>query len=277
MKYTITPTNIRPLTTMAVGIVYKQVPDWYGHGNRTLCFDIVRSLGDGPKPLVIWLGGGAWQEMNQHVYLPELTYLAENGYTVASVEYRTSEKAKFPAQIEDVKAAIRYIRAHAKELCVDPEKIAIMGESAGGHLASLAGVAGEERQFDVGENLNESSAVSCVVDWYGPVDFTKFGNGNPVSPESLLMGATAENDPEKARAVSPVSYVSPKTPPFLILHGDSDHLVPVEQSRELYALLRENNVDATLVELVGTDHGGPAFTTSEVKQIILDFLNSHLK
>ena len=277
MKHVIKPEGIRPLTTMAVDIVYKQVSDWYGHGNRTLCFDLIRALDDSPRPLVVWLGGGAWQEMNQHVYLPELMYLAENGYAVASVEYRISAKATFPAQLEDVKAAIRYIRAHADQLCVDPNRIAIMGESAGGHLAALTGVTGEERQFDVGDYPEESSKVSCVVDWYGPVDFFKFGGGNPASPESLLMGATMEEAPEKARAASPVSYVSPQTPPFLILHGDSDRLVPVEQSRELYALLEENGVDATLVELEGTDHGGPAFTTPEVKQIILEFLDSHLK
>lgn len=277
MKYTIKPEGIRPLITMAVDIVYKQVPDWYGHGNRILRFDLIRAREDRSRPLVVWLGGGAWQEMNQHVYLPELMFLAEAGYAVASVEYRTSEKAIFPAQLEDVKAAIRYIRAHAKELCVDPNRIAVMGESAGGHLAALAGVTGLEKQFDVGDYPEETSAVSCVVDWYGPANLMTLGAGEPRSPETLLLGNVSQQCPEKALAASAISYVSPQTPPFLILHGNADRLVPVEQSRELYALLEENAVEATLVELEGTDHGGPAFTSQQVKNIILDFLAIHLK
>ena len=279
MKKTMRITPTRGFMQMASGVVYKQVPSWYGGDNRALTMNIIRRPSDGPAPLIVYVIGGSWQEVSKAVGVPDLVYLVEAGFTVASIEYRSIEKGLFPAQIEDVKAAIRYLRANAERWNIDPEHVGIMGDSAGGHLAALAGVTNLTREFDVGDNLEESSAVDAVCDWFGPADFTVeySGSGELNAPESLLIGASVTHDTEKALYASPVNYVSPQTPPFLIIHGLRDGLVPFEQSEILYQKLIDNGVEADLVGIEDADHGDPRFATSIVRKEILSFFEKHLK
>ena len=281
MKKTITASFSRSFITMAGGIVYKQVPDWYGAACQRLSLNLIRPMDGKKHPLVVWLTGGAWREVSKDAHVPETVYLAEAGYTVATVEYRSSGDAVFPAQIEDVKAAIRFLRKNADWLQVDPDHVAVMGESAGGHLAAMAGATSGTGLFDVGENLDVSSDVQCAVDWYGPADFTCFAlegsDAFPFPPEDLLIGGSARSNPEKAREASPVSYVSEKTPPFLILHGTCDQLVPFSQSEALYEKLCRAGVEAELAAIEGAGHGDPVFAGPEVRGEILAFLNRHLK
>lgn len=262
---------------MAGGIVYKNAPDWYGGDNMTLRMNIIRRPWEGPRPTIVWLTGGAWQQSTFNVHVPELVYLVEAGFTVASVEYRTSEDAVFPAQIEDVKAAIRYLRANAARWCVDPDHIGIMGESAGGHLSALAGTTSDIRDFDVGENLDMSSAVQCVCDWYGPADFSTFKLlSNERSPEAIMIGGMKEQIPDKYKAASPVTYINKNTPPFLIIHGNADSTVDISQSDELYDKLTAAGVDCDYVVLNGAIHGDLRFVTPEVKAIIKEFFEKNL-
>ncbi len=262
---------------MAGGIVYKNVPDWYGGDNMTLRMNIVRRPAEGKRPTIVWLTGGAWQQSSYNVHLPELVYLVEAGFTVASVEYRTSEDAIFPAQIEDVKSAIRYLRANAERWCVDPEHIGIMGESAGGHLAALAGATSGTGKFDEGENLNVSSDVQCVCDWYGPADFNTFTLFcSECSPEVMMLGGTKDRVPDRYVSASPVSYINKNTPPFLIIHGNADTTVDISQSDELYDRLTEAGVDCDYIVLNGAIHGDLRFASPEVKGIIREFFEKHL-
>ena len=281
MRRTIRPVRTRSFITMAGGVVYKQVPDWYGSDSRALSMNLIRLMDGKPHPTVVWLTGGAWQKVSKNAHVPEMVYLAEAGYTVATVEYRSSEDDVFPAQIEDVKAAIRFLRKNAASYQVDPLHIAVMGESAGGHLAAMAGATSGLGLFDVGENLDVSSDVQCAVDWYGPADFEAFKVGVPemfsFSPEALLIGGPVRDNPEKARAASPVAYVGEKTPPFLILHGTEDQLVPFSQSETLYEKLTAAGAEAELVALEGANHGDPMFITDEVRAVVLDFLFCLLK
>ncbi|MBR5742339.1 MAG: alpha/beta hydrolase [Clostridia bacterium] len=282
MKRTLPLKRTRAFIAMAGGIVYKQVPDWYGSDSRALSLNLIRTMDGKAHPTVVWLTGGAWQKVTRNAHVPEMVYLAEAGYTVATVEYRSSEDDVFPAQIEDVKAAIRFLRKNAALYQVDPDRVAVMGESAGGHLAALAGTTSGTGLFDVGENLDFSSDVQCAVDWYGPADFTEFRSEPvpelfPFPPEALLIGGPTGSNPEKARAASPVTYVHAGTPPFLILHGTADQLVPFAQSEKLYEKLTEAGAEAELVALEGANHGDPMFVTPEVKATILDFLDRHLK
>ena len=278
MKMTL---NVAPRDSfmhMAEGVVYKQVPDWYGADNRALRMNVIRKSSCGPRPLIVWITGGAWRQVSKNVHVPELVYLVEAGFTVAAVEYRSSQDAPFPAQLEDVKSAIRYLRANAQRWCVDPARVGVMGESAGGYLAAFAGTAGETREFDVGNDPEQSSAVQAVCDWYGPADLEALGGpSSPASPESLLVGCDPASDPEKARRASPVAYVTEKAPPFLILHGTDDALVPFSQSERLYSALTSRGCDATLVALAGAGHGDTRFVTDEVRRLILDFFTRHLK
>ena len=283
MKKTIPLKRTRSFIAMAGGIVYKQVPDWYGSDSRALSLNLIRLMDGKAHPTVVWLTGGAWQKVSRNAHVPEMVYLAEAGYTVATVEYRSSEDDVFPAQIEDVKAAIRFLRKNAALYQVDPEHIAVMGESAGGHLAALAGTtSGLGGMFDVGDDLDYSSDVQCAVDWYGPADFLDFRSDSipgffPFSPETLLIGGPAETNPEKAKAASPVTYAGSRTPPFLILHGTEDQLVPFAQSEKLYGKLTEAGAEAELIALEGANHGDPMFVTDEVRAVILDFLDRHMK
>jgi len=229
-------------------------------------------------PLVIWVHGGGWSGGSRKD-CPAIR-LAERGYAVASIDYRLSQDAIYPAQIEDCKAAVRFLRAHALDYGIQPKRIGAWGGSAGGHLVSLLGATGNIRDFDTGANLDQPSQVQCVVDWFGPTDFLHYGDPpskavyDPNSAGARLLGG---KDPEKARRASPLYFVNKDAAPFLIMQGDKDNLVPLQQSQVLEAALKQNGVECNLMILAGAGHGGPAFTSPESMATICEFLDRHLR
>jgi acetyl esterase/lipase len=234
-------------------------------------------------PLLVWIHGGGWSAGSKQkpAGLPMMKY----GFAVASVEYRFSQDAVFPAQIEDCKAAIRWLRAHAAEYGYDPQRIGVWGASAGGHLAALLGVTGQMRDFDVGENLDQSSAVQCVLDWFGPADFPAYDSGSPAeiaqreNPHSILgqlFGGSIAEKMDLARRASPVTWVTKDAAPTLIMQGTNDLLVPPVQSEHLADKLKAAGVEVTLDVIEGAGHGGPQFTAPAKLLLMRDFLMRHL-
>lgn len=237
-----------------------------------------------PLPLIIWIHGGGWQNGSKDGCPPLRNGYVERGYAVASINYRLSSHAVFPAQIEDCKAAIRYLRAHAREYSLDPERFGVWGSSAGGHLVALVGTSGEAREFEVGPNLDQSSKVQAVCDFYGPTDFTAFvsapgyeRHATPDSPEAKLLGGAVKDNPEKAAKVNPVTYVSADDPPFLIVHGDKDATVPINQSELLFTALKKAGVSAHFHTIHGAGHGGPGFADKAVEEMVAKFFDQQLK
>jgi acetyl esterase/lipase/ubiquinone biosynthesis protein UbiJ len=231
----------------------------------------------GRLPLVVWIHGGAWQAGSKN-NCPAVPLVAK-GYAVASINYRLSQHAIFPAQIEDCKAAIRWLRANAAKYQLDPDRIGVWGASAGGHLVAMLGTAGDVKQLEgTGGNLSQSSRVQCVVDWFGPSDLLTMAGShdNPDSPESRLIGGPVPENKEKARKASPVTYVSKDSCPFLIMHGDKDNTVPLGQSEELAVALKKVGVEVTLQVIKGNGHGGPGFSSPESRKLIEDFFAKHL-
>jgi acetyl esterase/lipase len=243
-----------------------------------------------PLPLVVWVHGGGWKGGSK-AGCPAKR-MVQKGYAAASVEYRFSQKAVFPAQIQDCQAAIRWLRANGKQYNIDPARIGVMGDSAGGHLVALLGTSGGKKAFPpVGGNEDQSDRVQAVCDFYGPADFTTvlqqaaddknarniFAFNTPSDPYSCLIGAKLGEDRQKTDAVSPVHYVSADNPPFLILHGTHDALVPFAQSEELAAALEAKGVKALLQKIPGGGHGGPGFNKPAVDELIQKFFDRHLK
>lgn len=235
-------------------------------------------------PLIIFIHGGGWAEGDKSQAPAALLWPA--GFAVASLNYRLTGEAKFPAQIYDVKAAIRWLRAHALQYNLDRNKFGVWGTSAGGHLAALLGTTGGVKELEGTEgNKKYSSAVQAVCDFYGPSDLVLiedqaklFGRDKEAEGyiEKFLPTSSAGID-ANARAASPVTYASKDDPPFLIVHGDSDTLVPVEQSRELDELLRKNGVETQLYVVPGGGHGSSTFKNQqEVMQMVVDFFRKHL-
>jgi acetyl esterase/lipase len=242
-----------------------------------------------PLPLIVHIHGGGW--MGGSKFPCAVAPMVLKGYAVASVEYRFSQKAKFPAQIQDCQAAIRWLRAHAKQYHFDTEHVGVVGGSAGGHLSALVGTSGGKNAFPkIGGNEGQSDRVQAVCDIFGPADFTTvvqqaaddknvkniFQFNTPQDPYSSLIGSKLD-DKVKAEAVSPVHYVSKDTPPFLILHGTHDTLVPFAQSEEFAAVLKEKGVEVWFQKLPGSGHGGGAFGKAEVIQLMGNFFEKHLK
>jgi acetyl esterase/lipase len=235
-----------------------------------------------PLPLIIWVHGGAWRAGSKE-NCPALRYL-ERGYAVASINYRLSQHAIFPAQLEDCKAAARWLRAHAKEHKLDPDRFAAWGSSAGGHLVALLGTSGDVKGFEVGDNLEFSSRVQAVVDFFGPTDFTQmrkfslpnapFDHDSADSPESRLIGGDIQQNKDKAARANPINYVSKDDPPFLIMHGDKDNLVPYQQSEMLRDALQKTGVPVTLKIVEGAGHG---FGGRDIDAQVSEFLDKHLR
>lgn len=248
--------------------------------------DVFTPKGDGPFPLVVWVHGGGWQNGSKAGGGPALKLL-EHGYAVAAINYRLSQHAVFPAQIEDCKAALRHLRVNAKKYKIDPDHIGVWGSSAGGHLVALLGTSGGVKELEGDNDAKASSRVQCVVDWFGPTDLTKMSEQSkakgPIdhdakdSPESKLIGGAVQQNKEKAAKANPLTYVSKDDPPFLIFHGDADPLVPLGQSEILVDALKKEKVAVELVVLKGAKHGGAEFNTADNFKKTLAFLDKHLK
>ena len=221
-----------------------------------------KTLPKEPMPVIVFLHGGGWFEGHPNRGLAALAHFAGRGYLCASVEYRLSGEAKFPAQIEDVKEAVRFLRAKAKEFHLDPERVGVWGQSAGGHLAALLGTSGGVRELEgAGGWRKFSSRVQAVVNWNGPVDFLepvqmKWWAERKSDAVIRLIGGEPEANREKALRATPATYASGDDPPFLIMHGDADEVVLPAQSESLYRALRSAGVDATLHVVKGAGHFG---------------------
>jgi acetyl esterase/lipase len=229
----------------------------------------------GLMPLIVWIHGGGWMAGSKN-NCPPLPW-KRKGFVVASIDYRLSRDAKFPAQIEDCKAAIRWLRIHAAEYGIDEDRIVAWGGSAGGHLASLLGTAGNVPEWEEGVP-SVSSRVQGVIDWYGRADLTRVAT-DPTwanSPSALLLGGCGKKFAELAKEASPIVYVSKDDPPFLIMHGTKDTVVPYRQSQAFEGALEEAGVDSHLVTLVGAGHGGREFLSCEKVKRIDAFLEKHL-
>ncbi len=226
-----------------------------------------------PLPVILWVHGGGWTRGDK-TNGPAFRF-ATNGYAVASMNYRFSQHATFPAQIHDCKAAVRWLRANARKYSLDADHIGAWGASAGGHLVALLGTtAGVKDLEGPGGNADQSSRVQAVVDWYGPTDFLTAGAKDT---RSNLLGGDPQENKEKARKASPMTYVSSSAAPFLIMHGDQDRTVPIAQSETFAAALKEAGADATYVVVKGGKHGGALFTSPETMKRIEDFFAKHLR
>ncbi len=231
-------------------------------GDRDLPLDLYRPTSQQPTPLVIWIHGGAWRSGSKKGPSPALALLGR-GYAVASVEYRLSGEAVFPAAIEDCKAAVSYLRLNANKLNLDPDRFGAWGSSAGGHLVSLLGTTNDVSDFDTHPvTAKASSTVQAVCNWFGPSDFLRMNDFPGVmdhnasnSPESQFIGAPIQENKGKSQRANPITYVSPTDPPFLHMHGEADRLVPFNQSELLHAALRRAGVKSQLYKVINGDHG----------------------
>lgn len=200
-------------------------------------------------------------------------------FAAVSIGYRLSDEAKWPAQIHDCKAAIRWVRANAKKYNIDPDRIGVIGPSAGGHLAALLGVSGDipELEGTLGDHCDVSSRVACVVNLFGPTDLLALGGNHnrPNSPESRLLGGPLPDKKELARQASAMTYVTEDDPPFLIVHGTQDPVIPFQQSESFVAALKKVKVSATLVPVEGGLHG--KFRSPDVAKRFYAFFDKHLR
>lgn len=237
-------------------------------------------LGDGPFPAVVFLHGEGWRAGNRQQMSHFIEGMARLGYVGVTVDYRLVPGARFPAQVEDCKAAIRWLRAHAALYRVRADRIGVVGFSAGGHLAAMLGVAGTQDGLEgSGGNAGQSSRVQAVVSFFGPTDFSTRDWPADLEREVIVpfLGGTFADQPAAYRRASPISYVSAQAPPFLFFHGTEDKLVPVDQSRRLAERLTQAGVPARVIALEGEGHGFGDAGNQRSMQQMLDFLAERLK
>lgn len=229
-----------------------------------------------PMPVVMWIHGGGWREGSKA--MPMVLPLVPLGFAVASIDYRLSQTAIFPAQIYDCKAAVRWLRVHAAEHGFDPNRIAVAGASAGGHLAALLGTTARHRELEGDEgNPGVSSRVQAVIDLFGPTNLTDLSREYSISQTNViaeLLGGSIYSSWANAQAASPVLYVDKFSSPFYIAHGDADPVVPMEQSVELDSALKKAGVPSTLYIVKGGGHG---FNDPVAFAGVVNFLGRYLK
>ena len=272
-------------------MLYPEVPesltDWLGRrdsGDKTgdqPRFDDITVGGNTLRmPSVVFVQGSAWGKQNCYGSLPKLIDVARQGFVVVSAEYRPASTAPFPGFVEDIKTSIRFLKANAGLFGIDPARIAVWGCSSGGHTALMVGATGWTREFDDGEYLEQDSSVCACVSYYGVAEFHPFLAGGKFARPHLfdmLLGKEEARKTENVDRLSPAAYIreEQKYPPFLLMHGDEDVIVPFEQSVIMYNRLRECGKRAELVQVRGANHG-KAFWTPEVLEMTGRFLKAYV-
>ncbi|WP_302221569.1 alpha/beta hydrolase [Acidaminococcus timonensis] len=277
------------------GVVYEQVPS-RGYPNVPMQLDLLQPQKKTRMPAIVYVTGGGFINANKDNGVQLRNYLAEKGYVVASITYRVAPTAKFPQPLEDVKASIRYLRAHADQWNIDKERIGIIGGSAGGYLSAFAGTTSGTKTFDKGENLQESSKVSCAVDLYGLSDLSQVGMDYSPEVQQLHKSAGATEalwvngspvfggkdggvlaDPKATEAANPIAYIGKNSAPMLLMHGTADKVVSPGQTDLLYQALKAKGVPAERYAIPGAAHGGVYWVQDKVLQVIGDFFDRYLK
>ncbi len=236
----------------------------------------------GKVPLVIWVHGGGWLSNDKYADIgymkATVSKILESGYALASIDYRFSTQAVFPAQIQDCYQAVSFLYEHAEKYGLDRERMALMGFSAGGHLASLMGLAANQQANELYFTQSRKNLkFKAVVNFYGPADLTLFPKAfDPKSPEGLLIGASPLDRPDLAKIASPVSYVDKNDPPFLIIHGEMDELVSPNHSKLLSGWLTVAGVKNKLIIVPNAPHFGSMFDEVEIREKVLEFLGKEL-
>jgi acetyl esterase/lipase len=273
------PTDVsdRPSITKTGDILFATVD---GHELR---LDLYMPEGVQNPPLVVWVHGGVWRTGSRAIV--NAIDLVDEGFAVASVSFRLSPVAPMPAQVHDIKAGVRFLRAHAQKYGYAADRIAIAGASSGAHLAALVGLTNgsEPHEGSVGTDLNESSDVQAIVSYFGASNLlsilgqsTPHGLGVRVPGLELLLGGEVEAKTELARFASPVFYVDADDPALLLLHGDQDPQMPINQSHELHGAAKQHGIDVHFEVVHGAAHGGDAFFDRQRTQIVAQFLREQL-
>jgi acetyl esterase/lipase len=248
-------------------------------GEHSLKLDVYRpkASSDQPRPCIVWIHGGGWLKGDKSSGLARLgKWVATGDYVGVSVGYRLTDKGTWPIQIHDCKAAIRYLRSHAAELGIQPDRIAVWGSSAGGHLVSLLGTSGDVAELEGNLGVTGvSSRVACVVDYCGPSDFLRFAKDAPRLNEPVykLLGGSVKDKRDLAKQASPVTYVSKDDPPFLIVHGTADRLVPIDQAITFHEAQVKAGMKSEYIKMEGGGHG---IGGDEIEKRVKAFLDREL-
>ena len=268
-----------------VSCYYKHNVAYARRSGMDLTLQIIAPLTSGQPekcyPLAVFVQGSGWRKQDVYCNLPRLADFAKRGYVVAVVEYRPSVTAPFPAQVQDAKTAVRFLREHAEEYHILPDQVFLWGDSSGAHTAVMAGITPSNPELDTAREEG-CCRVKAVIDFYGPTDIAKMNDAPSTqdhrtaeSPEGLLIGGKPVLEhPELAGPTVPMRYIGKEAeiPPVFILHGDKDRLVPFEQSVMLYEKLKQEGKTAEFYKLRGADHGGGVFWTKQIFDLIEAFL-----
>lgn len=276
-------------------IVYSQVPS-RGFQNISLQMDILQPKTEAKKPAILFVTGGGFINANRANGLQLREKLADAGYVVASINYRVAPTATFPQPLEDVKSAIRYLKANADKFGIDARRVGIVGGSAGGYLSAMAGTTSGTKAFDKGDNLNFDSTVRCAVDLYGISDPTKIGADFPADIQKKHQSAGATEalwvngspvfggkdggilaDKEAAEKANPIHYISKSSAPMLLMHGTADTVVSPSQTDLLYQALQQKGIESERYVIPHAQHGGVYWVQDNVIDVITAFFNKHLK
>jgi len=272
------PASVRAGYTLTADIPYATID---GH---ELKLDLYLPSSAKNPPLLVWVHGGRWLRRSKADILT--TAFVEDGYAMASLDFRLSPDAKFPAQIHDIKGGIRFLRAQAAQFGYDATRIGILGSSSGGHLVALVGTTNGHRGLEgtVGGYQDYSSDVQAIVSYYGASNLTTilaqstpFGVGERAPALELLLGGLPEQQVALARLASPVFHVDVQDPPLLLLHGDQDPQMPINQAHELHGAYKAHGLQAHFDVVHGAEHGGPQFVDDERNRLVREFLDKHLR
>lgn len=276
------PSSAAPSVDFLPDLVYGRA------GGEDLKLDLARPKdGKGPFPAVVCIHGGGWAHGSRKMYGGLIRQLARAGYVGATVDYRLAPKHLFPACVEDVKCAVRWLRANAEKYAIDPDRVGAWGDSAGGHLVGMLGTTSREDGLEGnGGSPEQSSRVQAVVAFYGPFDMTAGHAADPAAPDlssyrlrliEQFLGGPPSQVPDVYRKASPMTYVSKDDPPFLLIHGTQDKLVPIGQSEAFEKKLKEAGVEAELMRIEGGDHGFGGRNLETALAAALAFFEKHLK